>query len=314
MRKMPIVFLTLLVLLTVGLVHSPAAAAQAQEFPQIIPLPDGFQPEGVVIGRGPVIYAGSLADGDIYRADLRTGEGDVIIEGPGTPAVGLAYDARSGYLFVSGGPIGEARVYDTATGDLVATYPLSSDNSFINDAKVTREAAYFTNSFQPELYRIPFGPGGSLPDPGAVETIPLSGPAAFDPVPAGESVFNTNGIEATPNGRAVVIVNSVEQALYLVDPATGESVQIDVGGPLPNGDGLVLRGRTLYVVQNFLNQVVEIRLSADLSGEIVETITNPAFNVPTTADILGQWLYVVNAKFGTPPTPETPYEIVRVKR
>jgi hypothetical protein len=315
MRKITFVFLSLLLLLTVGLAHSPTVAAQTGAFPQIISLPDGFQPEGVVIGRGPVIYAGSLADGDIYRADLRTGEGEIIIDGPGTPAVGLAFDRRSSYLFVSGGPAGEARVYDTATGALLQTYPLSSENSFINDAEVTREAAYFTNSFQPELYRIPLGPGGSLPDPGAVETIPLSGPAAFDPVLPGASVFNTNGIEATSDGRYLIIVNSAEQTLYLVDPATGESALINVGGPLPNGDGLVLHGRTLYVVQNFLNQVAVIRLAPDyLSGEVGKTITDPAFDIPTTADIFGQWLYVVNAKFSTPPTPTTPYEIVRVHR
>jgi sugar lactone lactonase YvrE len=315
MHKITFGILCLLALLTAGLIHSPTATAQSKTLPPIVALPDGFQPEGVVIGRGPVIYAGSLADGDIYRADLRTGEGEVIIEGPGLPAVGLAYDNRSGHLFVSGGPVGEARVYDTATGALLQTYPLSSDNSFINDAEVTREAAYFTNSFQPELYRIPLGPGGSLPDPGAVETIPLSGPAAFDPVPPGASVFNTNGIEATPDGRYLIIVNSAEQALYRVDPTTGESALIDVGGPLPNGDGLVLHGRTLYVVQNFLNQVAVIRLAPDyLSGEVGKTITDPAFDIPTTADIFGQWLYVVNAKFSTPPTPTTPYEIVRVHR
>jgi hypothetical protein len=69
------------------------------------------------------------------------------------------------------------------------------------------------------------------------------------------------------------------------------------------------------VVQNFLNQVAVIRLAPDyLSGEVGKTITDPAFDIPTTADIFGQWLYVVNAKFSTPPTPATPYEIVRVHR
>src|SRR5215218_7007513 len=55
----------------------------------VIPLPDGFQPEGITIGPGGTAYVGSLVDGDIYAADLRTGEGEVISEGPGTPSVGL---------------------------------------------------------------------------------------------------------------------------------------------------------------------------------------------------------------------------------
>jgi sugar lactone lactonase YvrE len=315
MHKTTLTFFSLMLFLFVGVAHSPVTATPAPVFPDIIPLPDGFQPEGVAVGSGPVIYAGSLANGDIYRANLRTGEGEIIIEGSGLPAVGLAYDQRSGYLFVSGGPVGEARVYDTATGELLQTYPLSGEHSFINDVVVTREAAYFTNSFQPELYRLPLGPGGQLPDPGAVETIALSGPAAFDPVPAPNFIFNTNGIVATPDGRYLIIVNSTEQAIYRVDPATGESALIDIGGPLPAGDGLVLQGKTLYVVQNQLNQIAVIRLATDfLSGEVVETITDPNFVVPTTADIFGNRLYAVNAKFGTPPTPTTPYEIVQVQR
>jgi hypothetical protein len=98
------------------------------------------------------------------------------------------------------------------------------------------------------------------------------------------------------------------------DPATGEANQIDLGGPLPSGDGLVLAGKTLYVVQNQLNQIGVITLSTDLgSGVVGEPITDPAFNVPTTADLFGSSLYAVNAKFGTPPV-GTPYEVVRVDR
>src|SRR4051794_21324875 len=55
-------------------------------FPDRIELPDGFQPEGIAIGPGPVGWLGSLSDGDIYRVDLCTGAGQVISEGPGTPS------------------------------------------------------------------------------------------------------------------------------------------------------------------------------------------------------------------------------------
>ena len=49
------------------------------------------------------------------------------------------------------------------------------------------------------------------------------------------------------------------------------------------GDGLLLRGRTLYVVRNNLNQIAVVELAPDLSGgEVVGTITNPNFDVPTT--------------------------------
>jgi hypothetical protein len=82
---------------------------------------------------------------------------------------------------------------------------------------------------------------------------------------------------------------------------------------LTSGDGIVLQGRTLFVVRNQLNEVVELRLSPDLtSATLVETVTDPDFRVPTTLALQGSRLYAVNARFGTPPTPETTYEIVLV--
>lgn len=42
-----------------------------------IRLPDGFQPEGIAIGRGTTFYAGSMRDGAIYRGDLLTGDGSL---------------------------------------------------------------------------------------------------------------------------------------------------------------------------------------------------------------------------------------------
>jgi hypothetical protein len=80
-----------------------------------------------------------------------------------------------------------------------------------------------------------------------------------------------------------------------------------------NGDGILLRGRTLFVVQNQLNQVAVVDLDFGLtSGRVVRTITDGRFDVPTTIDSFGRSLYVVNARFSTPPTPDTTYDIVRV--
>lgn len=116
---------------------------------------------------------------------------------------------------------------------------------------VTREAAYFTDSFHSVLYQLPLGHGGELPDPSAVEEIALSGDFEFVP-----NAFNANGIEATPNGHALIVVNSANGMLYKVDPASGETTRIDLGADaVLNGDGILLVGRTLYVVQNFLNQI-----------------------------------------------------------
>ncbi len=135
-------------------------------------------------------------DGAILRGDLLTGETSILVAGQaGMVTVGLSFDDRSGYLFAAGGPTGMARVFDGDTGELLATYPLASPGIFINDVIVTREAAYFTNSNQALYYRVPLGPGGSLPDPSDVQTLTLSGEWVQ------VAGFNANGIEATPDGE-----------------------------------------------------------------------------------------------------------------
>ena len=218
MRKLAVIFALVLVLLT-------SSMAVAKAFPDIIPLPNGWRPEGIVSGTGTDFYVGSLANGAIYKGDLRTGEGGVLVPGAaGRVAVGLAYDERSGYLFVAGGPTGTGSVYDSRTGALVASYQLTTLGSFVNDVIVTRQAAYFTDSANAQLYVVPLGPGGALPDGGGFQPLPLSGD--WNQVPG----FNANGIEATPNGDALIVVNSTVGAIYRVDPATGMANAIELGG------------------------------------------------------------------------------------
>ena len=277
---------------------------------EVIPLPDGFAPEGIASGRGSTFYVGSIPTGAIYQGDFLTGEGEILVEPQeGRAAIGLKFDPRSGYLFVAGGPTGEAYIYDAETGETVAVLTLSEDPSFINDVVITQDAAYFTNSFQQEIYRVPLERNGQLSTTEDVETITLSGDYQFTP-----GAFNANGIAATPNGDTLIIVNSTEGALYNVDPETGEATRIDLGGgSVPAGDGILLHGKTLYVVQNRLNQVAVIELNSDFTaGTIVETITSERFRVPTTIARFGSSLYVVNARFGTPVTPDTDYDVVMV--
>jgi sugar lactone lactonase YvrE len=297
-----------------GVAVTPGSIARAgnnQRFPKIIPLPNGFQPEGIVIGRGTNLYAGSLATGAIYRADLRTGEGALLVPPQtGRIAVGLDYDRRTNYLFVSGGSLGTGYVYDAKTGESKAAYTFTSGSTFVNDAIVTRKAAYFTDSSRPVLYRVPLGAQGRLPDQSAITEVPLSGDFVFVP-----GAFNANGIEATPNGKWLIVVHSARGELYRVDPATGQATLIDLGGgSVPAGDGLLLQGHTLYVVQNQLNQIAVINLKDNFTrGRIEATLTDADFRVPTTIANYGNRLYLVNARFGTPPTPDTEYEVVQVR-
>ncbi|NNL71253.1 MAG: CHRD domain-containing protein, partial [Acidimicrobiia bacterium] len=290
--------------------------------PDSIPLPNGFQPEGVAIGNGTDLFTGSLVSGVIYKADIATKEGaPLVIPTDGRSAIGMTVDTRTNYLYVAGGPFGTAFVYDGDTGEEVAFLQLNDAAPFetlINDVTVTENAAYFTDTFRPVFYEVPLGAGGALPDPIVVNEIPLGAPFPFTP-----GTINSNGIVAA--GDMLIMNHTDEGRLFIVDPATGAATEIDLGGAtVPFGDGLVLDGTTLYVVQNNLNQIGVVELSADYStGTLAGTITSPLFRVPTTAGQSNGDLYAVNARFDVapPPFPGTPpadpgldYDVVRVSK
>ncbi len=285
-------------------------SASTSTFPDIVNLPAGFRPEGIAVGRGSTFFAGSLADGRVLRGDLRTGDSEVLVAGQdGVLSVGMYYDERSDALFVAGGSSGGARVFNASTGELLQSYQFASPGSFINDVVVTDQAAFFTNSFAAEVYKLPLGPQGSLPPANGFVVLPLSGDWTQ------VAGFNANGIEASADGAWLVVVNSTVGKLYRVDPWSGVATEIDLGGEsVSAGDGIRFRGSNLYVMRNNLNEIVAIDLSEDLtSGVVVDTLSNPNFDVPTTLAVFGDALYAVNAKFNTPPTPTTPYEVVRVE-
>jgi sugar lactone lactonase YvrE len=295
----------------VGAAQAHPQTAPANLFPTTISLPDGFAPEGIAIGALPYAYFGSLADGSIYRASLITGQGRIISEGtPGTQSVGLKIDGR-GRLFVAGGAAGTGRVISAFTGEVLATYQLTdSATTFVNDVALAAGAAWFTDSSNGVVYRVPLGRRGALPDQDQVTSLTLGGDYQHG---AG---FNGNGISGTPDGRALFLMQSNTASLFRVDPATGDATIVDLGGAtLQNGDGILLRGRTLYVVQNQLNQVAVVQLDRrGTSGTVVDTLTDPRFDIPTTVAAFGPRLYLPNARFGTEPTPTTTYTAVGISR
>jgi sugar lactone lactonase YvrE len=284
-----------------------AAAAAAAAFPQVIQLPQGFQPEGIEVGRGTTFYVGSVATGAIYRGNLRTGTGAVLVAGQsGRAATGIELD-RFNRLFVAGAGTGDAYVYNAGTGALIRTYDFASGDTFINDVVVTRNAAYFTDSRKAVLYVVPIGTGGTL---GALRTLPLSGDFALG---AG---FNLNGIDATANGKTLVAVQSNNGRLFRIDPASGVTRAISLGSEsVPNGDGILLTGKTLYVVQNQQNRVAVIALTPELgSGRVVTRLADPDFAVPTTIDDLGRRLYAVNARFGIANPSTANFQVVQLAK
>jgi sugar lactone lactonase YvrE len=279
-------------------------------FPDIIALPIGFQPEGVAIS-GNSLFVGSIPSGRVFKADLVTGQGQVLVESiPGRNSIGLKVD-ELGRLFVAGGQTGQAYVYDSETGIDIEVYTLALGDTFINDVVVTPQAAWFTDSSNPVLYRVPINLDGSLGTPAEVTTLALTGGFQFVP-----GVFNANGIDAVPDGSTLVIVQSDTGKLFTVEPATGDTREIILGTEsVPNGDGILLEGQTLFVVQNFQNQLAVITLAPDFTtGELNQRITNPAFDVPTTVAASDGSLYLVNARFGITSPEAAEYSVVRIDK
>ncbi|MDQ3672157.1 MAG: superoxide dismutase [Actinomycetota bacterium] len=283
-----------------------AVTAGAAPFPDVIALPDGFQPEGIANGRGHTFYVGAIFTGAIYRGDLRTGAGSLLVPPQaGRMAAGIKVDNRN-RIFVAGVFTGDAYVYDADTGASLATYRLGPPGeSMVNDVVLANDAAWFTDSFRPVLYRVPIAANGALGDQGDVEEITVTGEFAFEPG------FNLSGIEATPDGNALIAVQTNLGRLYRIDPRTGEADLIELAG----GDGLVLDGRTLYVVQGELDRVAVVRLSPALdAGAIVGYLTHSELDVPATAAEHGDRLYTVNARFGVADPSTASYSVVQLRR
>jgi hypothetical protein len=177
---------------------------------------------------------------------------------------------------------------------------------------------YCTDSLNPDLYKVVLEDGGRIPSTPVVEVIHMPG---FEIVP----IFNANGLAGAFDGQHLVIVNTTTGVLYRVETETGEVSPIQIDGAeqlFPNGDGLYLEGRTLYILQNFSDKVAVVQLSGDLrEGEFIrnipdESAANP-LNVATTIIGLGNSLYAINTNFfdlifGDPAVVQS--EVVRLRK
>ena len=96
-------------------------AAESDVWPDQISLPTGFEPEGIELGRGHEFFAGafsfssflgplagqnhptSLYAGAIYKGDLQTGQGAILVQPTGRPIAGLSYDVRTDNIYAAVG-------------------------------------------------------------------------------------------------------------------------------------------------------------------------------------------------------------------
>ena len=288
-----------------GLALALPLAATSAKRPAHIDLPNGWQPEGIAV-KANSFYVGSIPTGRVWKGNLRTGQGTELVPNRGRRAIGVEVDHRN-RLWVAGGPTGDGYVYNAGSGADIAQFNFTDESTtFVNDVVVTKRAAWFTDSMRQFLYKVPIGRNGQIGTPVAV---PLTGDIVY------QAGFNVNGIDATPNGKKLIIVQSNTGKLFKVN-RQGVARLINLGGATVPGDGLLLQGKRLYaVVRSPQDGVLVLRLRPNLrSGTVLRTITDSDLDDPTTIDAHGSRLYAVNARFSTPPGPDVEYWITKLRR
>jgi Cu-Zn family superoxide dismutase len=221
----------------------------------------------------------------------------------GKSAIGLK--VARGCLYVAGGATGTVVVYDLASRRQVASFATGA-GGFLNDLAVTERGDVFvTDSFRPTLWHVTAAQvraGGGTP-----EAISVSPEIVYQ-----AGVFNLNGIVALGE-RSLVVVQSNNGALFRIDlDRAGRHIQqLDVA-PVVGGDGLLLDGGRLVVVQGGLAELTFIELDhRGLHGNVVAHLADPTFRGPSTvARARGRYL-VVNADFATGTVPFTVSGVAR---
>lgn len=312
-------FILIFVAVVVSLVtfdFAPFASTQAQvAYPDRYILPGkAVFPEGIAYQpRTGDFFVSSTTDGTIFRGNVREKLARVFLPGGSdgrTTAVGLNVDDYQGRLFIAGGNTGKIFVYDTDSGELLSKFNNQKASTFINDVAISRTGdAYFTDSLNPTLYKVSTNQAGEFSFEAWLD---LTNTAVWY-----QSGFNLNGIAITNDGNYLLVVQSNTGKLFRIDIANKQVMEIDLGGAkLTNGDGILLRRETLYVVRNQQELIVKVELSRDFSsGTMVSSITDPSFAYPTTIAQTRDQLLVVNSQFDKRApgvSPELPFTVSSV--
>lgn len=268
---------------------------------------DNVFPEGVSLRPGTdQFFVSSTGTGTIYRGSLGKPRLTVFLPG-GEDGRAVANGLRTGrdHLVVAGSVTGFVFVYDYR-GRLVRRFATGS-GGLVNDVALAPNGdAYVTDSRRGLLFRIPAKALSKRT--GATKRINPFVRLADTPV--GQY---SNGV-VTAGDRYALVVGTASGVLARVDLKT-KRVRAVRDLALPAGDGLARTGHTLYVV-NSATKVTQVKLARDwLSGSVVRDITSPSFHFPTTVQIAGNRLLVVNSQFDNRGgTPELPFTVAAVRR
>jgi Cu-Zn family superoxide dismutase len=285
---------------SIGLALGLLATAAAAQPLRSVTLPDALAyPEGVGLDPAGFVYTASAVDGTVVRTSLKDGRSTVLVQ-PGIllrtskadfPRVlGIKRDAAN-RLWLMGGRTGKVFVVDARSGKLIKEISTPGEGGVLNDAVVTADAAYVTDTLRPILWRIPIK-GNQIGE--AEPWIRFGG----TPIAYSEGL-NLNGIALSRDGRSLVVVQMDKGLLFKIDRASKAITPIDTAGQaLSGGDGLVLDGTRLYLVRQPEAEVVTLDLTPDLrSARVISRFKDPALAWPATAAKVGNDLLVVNSQF-----------------
>ncbi|MFD5864846.1 SMP-30/gluconolactonase/LRE family protein [Agromyces sp. NPDC127015] len=273
---------------------------------------EGSRFEGIGADRrSGAFYVSEVTGGEIHRGDVRSSTTEQWIAGDGTDgrytARGITVDG-AGNVFVAGGPngIGTGRpdlwVY-SPEGDLLASLRVpGTADAFLNDVAIGADgAAYFTNSNDPQVFRVAQDADGEwAAELWADATGTVSRSAGF----------NLGGIVLTADESAFVVAQGNVGKLFRFG-FDGTVTEIATpGADLVNADGLVREGNRLTVVRNFSKAITTLRISADgsVAGFVSDVATDPSRVLTTAESLHGRTLYV-DSEFGDGQV-EAPYEVV----
>lgn len=271
-----------------------------------LPGPSDY-PEGVAYNaRKGVLYTGSAAGGTIYAVNASSGA--VSLFSPGgakgrTSALGLKVDAL-GRVWVAGGATGTVNILSPDGAPVATLETPKSPNAYINDLILAPDGnVYVTDSSRPVIFRV-------TPDLKIAPWLELD----HSTLKYGPGI-NLNGIVATPDGKYLLSIQLNTGELWRIDLKT-KAVRKVMGG-LENGDGLLLEGRTLYVVRNKNQVVSKVALSAHYnSGRVTMEEPLAGLRFPTTLVSVGGDLVVTQGQLDKLQggTPETPFKLTRFKK
>lgn len=304
---------------TLGLAATTATTASADEGGRptsyllqgdaASPVGSKFEGIGADERRG-LFYVSEVTGGEIHKGSVRSADTEQWIDGDGTDgrytARGITVD-REGNVYVAGGPngIGTGRpdlwVYDRDGTLLAALRVPGTADAFLNDVAIGRDgAAYFTNSNDPQVFRVAEGANGweATLWADATGTITRS------------TGFNLGGIVLSADRSAFVVAQGNVGRMWRFDARTGEVSEIATDTDLVNADGLVRQGNRLTVVRNFSRMIATLRVSAD--GSRLVTLgqeASAADRVLTTAKTLRGRVLYVDSKFDEA-VASGPYEVI----